>query len=384
MVLIRFSVAFANAQFWAVLLPAPAFRGSLEWLHQPLDRLLGQEPAAALGRDLKAFTYPAPPLPDMGQRPSELEGDRGLLTLHSQPASHPHFPSFNLELPQGEKEKVTSPRSFQFSVKVGTEWAVSAQNESAEKREGKRWGPGLLEGSQFPCRLSCRDPAHLSHSAEKTGQSWKGEGGEIGTRQSDWACREGQAGGPTVPLGYPCLVIPLVPAPLWEPHYSDSVSAHLPTHSTIVRSPQISTHRHSHSQVCTAQKTCVSQRHTPLLGASSVLGTPVLAVYSQPHFLYFSVFCWYFTAPKLKCHLVSLRSGWLCGNCRARPCSLFRNHHADRLTRQQDRFTFPPAARITPSPTLVIFCFSFLIAILVGVEWCLTLVAIGISLRTRH
>lgn len=24
--------------------------------------------------------------------------------------------------------------------------------------------------------------------------------------------REGQAGGPTVPLGYPCLVIPLVPA----------------------------------------------------------------------------------------------------------------------------------------------------------------------------
>lgn len=196
MVLIRFSVAFANAQFWAVLLPAPAFRGSLEWLHQPLDRLLGQEPAAALGRDLKAFTCPAPPLPDMGQRPSELEGDRGLLTLHSQPASHPHLPSFNLELPQGEKEKAPSPRSFQFSVKVGTEWAVSAQNESAEKREGKRWGPGLLEGSQFPCRLSCRDPAHLSHSAEKTGQSWEGEGGEIGTQKSDWACQGGAGGRP--------------------------------------------------------------------------------------------------------------------------------------------------------------------------------------------
>lgn len=74
MVLIRFSVAFANAQFWAVLLLAPAFRGSLEWLHQPLDRLLGQEPAAALGQDLEGLHLPSP---SSGHGPEAIRAGRG-------------------------------------------------------------------------------------------------------------------------------------------------------------------------------------------------------------------------------------------------------------------------------------------------------------------
>lgn len=61
----------------------------------------------------------------------------------SHPSSHPHLPSFNLELPPGEKERVPAFGSFLFSVKVGTGWAIITQKEGAEKG-GARIAGGQL------------------------------------------------------------------------------------------------------------------------------------------------------------------------------------------------------------------------------------------------